>query len=200
MIYNNGRNFYFIIIIFLFFLSSFFKTYLINKQRNNVSKSFIIHWGSKTASEKKILVKRFLGFKNFAADMYWIYFLQLDHLDCNLSGDLVYNFADLITYLDPHFNVVYRFAAIGLSLGLKRPDLADTLLIKAIASPFNKDDWRIYFQLGYNSNFYCKDKKKAAYYIGLASRQPKQYSSYMKGQRVSPPEYLARWQATLREP
>jgi len=194
MIYNKGRKFYFVVIIFLFFLSSFFKIYLINKERNRVSQ----HWSLQTITEKKIGFKKFLGFKNIAADIYWVYLLQLDYLGSKLSGDFVYTVADLITSLDKHFNVVYRFAATGLSFGLQRPDLAHRLLQKALTSSFNKDDWRIYFQLGYDSSFYYNDKQKAAYYIAMACRQPKKFDSYLKVERTAPPHYLTRWKETLQ--
>jgi len=188
----------FFAIIFLFLFSSLVKTYLITKERPLFSCSIFESWGAKGGEEKKLLAKRFLGFSSVAADCYWLYFLQLDHIGCKLSADFVFNCADIITYLDPHFNVVYRFASIGLSLGFKRYDLATKLLEKAVVvSSFNRDDWRVNFYLGHNYHFFLQDQKRAVHYIKLASQQQKACGVFLKQDRGVPPDFIKKWGGRL---
>lgn len=185
-------------IIFLCIAIFCLKTYMIHIDRYTYTSFIFESWKKKDFEEKRLLKKRFLGFKNITADLYWIYFLQCDHLGIQLSPDFIFNCADLITYLDPHFNIVYRFAALGLSIKYKRYDLANILLKKAIAhSSFNKDDWRIYFYIGYNYYFFLHDTKGATYYIKQASKQPTHFNACLKKHRTLPPNFIAKWSDRL---
>jgi len=147
--------------------------------------------------EKKLLAKRFLGFRNFVADLYWLSLLQKDHTSNKLSADDIFSTADFITDLDPHFNVVYRFAAIGLMFNLKKPDFSYKLLVKALNSPFNNDDWRIYFLLGYNRYFFYHDVKKSRFYINVACCCSLDFFEILKSDRFKVPEYVLKWSEKL---
>jgi len=195
------RRSVFSIYVIIFCVIFVCKSYLINKKRYNLNCVNLLEWGKNSPEEKRVAVNRFLGFKNFVADLYWIYFLQKDYIGHKLSPEFVFNCADLITCLDPHFNVVYRFAAVGLTFGFKRPDLSNKLLFKAINfSSVNKDDWRILFYIGYNYYFFLKDAKRASHYFELASVQPKSFKATCKSDRLPPPQYLSRLSRKLRLP
>ncbi len=84
-----------------------------------------------------------LGFDNLVADVYWmravVYYggkrRERDG-DAAKNYDLLYPLLDLVTSLDPHFKVAYRFGAIFLTepypSGPGRPDLAIALLQRGI--------------------------------------------------------------------
>ena len=78
-----------------------------------------------------------LGFDNLAADVYWIRAVVHfggQRLSTDKNYDQLFPLLDLVTSLDPHFKVAYRFGAIFLAEpfpgGAGRPDLAMQLLQK----------------------------------------------------------------------
>ena len=82
-----------------------------------------------------------LGYDALVADIYWIravvYFGRQRLSDAkDKNYDLLYPLLDLVTTLDPRFNVAYRFGAFFLSEnapdGPDRPDLAIELLKRGI--------------------------------------------------------------------
>jgi len=109
----------------------------------------------------------YLGLKSIAADLYWF---GLSYSD-DLSADYVFEMADFITDLDPHYTVVFRYAGIYLTTHAQRSDLAIRLLQKSLNSSVNRKDWRIPFYLAHNYHHAVNDKKKAAIYYQLAAEQ-----------------------------
>ncbi len=89
-----------------------------------------------------------LGFNHIIADVCW---LKLITSQDELYDHCFFEYAQYITDLDPHFNVVYRYAAVYLMTQRQRYDLATALLKKSLQSPVNADDRRIHFYLAYSS-------------------------------------------------
>jgi len=179
-------------------MSSACKHFLFQYERPTFVSPVLQKFSDLTHAQKQRALKRLCGFKTIAADVHWLGFLQQDHVGKKLLPEQVFARADLITDLDPFFNVVYRFAAIGLTVGLKRPDLANKLLKKALhAWQVNGDDWLIYFYLGHNYHFFLNDDAKAARYIQLASEQPTVFDGIFKSSRLPPPDYLNHWAQRL---
>ncbi len=134
----------------------------------------------------KIPTAWYCGFKTIAADFYWC-LLQL-HDDIN--AEYIFHTADNITDLDPHYNIVYRYAAIRLLIEYSDANLATTLLEKSLPSCFNNDDWRIYFYLVYAYKFFLHDQTKAHHYYAVMRQQQYTNNHYLKKDRNLPPEYL----------
>lgn len=127
-----------------------------------------------------------LGFRSLAADVYWmravVYYggrrLENAQQQSRAPGaahfDLLYPLLDLVTALDPHFKVAYRFGAIFLTeaypSGPGRPDLAIALLERAIA----KDNarWEYMGDIGFVYYWWLHDYEKAAAWFKRASEQP----------------------------
>ena len=126
-----------------------------------------------------------LGFDNLAADVYWmravVYYGGKRHTTADGSAtsqtanfDLLYPLLDLVTSLDPHFNVAYRFGAIFLTeqypSGPGRPDLAIALLQRGI----EQDDarWEYMQDIGFVHYWWLRDFAKAAEWFKRAGEQP----------------------------
>ena len=135
----------------------------------------------------KVADKVFLGYKNLAADIYWmravVYYggqrqrhaqLLNQGVKAEANFDLLYPLLDLVTTLDPHFKVAYRFGAIFLTeaypAGPGRPDLAIALLERGI----DKDNarWEYMEDIGFVYYWWIKDAKTAAEWFRRAGQQP----------------------------
>ena len=103
-----------------------------------------------------VMTRLVLSYDAIAADLYWIRTIQY-YGGTRLSPesdkhyDLLYPLLDLTTSLDPRFAIAYRFGAFFLSDpapgGAGRPDLAITLLHKAMAA--NPDRWEYPYDIGF---------------------------------------------------
>jgi hypothetical protein len=128
-----------------------------------------------------------LGYRNLAADVYWIravvYYggrrLATDDAKGGDSSvpanfDLLYPLLDLVTSLDPHFKVAYRFGAIFLTEpypnGPGRPDLAVTLLQRGI--DLDSARWEYMQDIGFVYYWWLRDFKQAAEWFKRAGEQP----------------------------
>ena len=127
-----------------------------------------------------------LGFRNLVADVYWmraVVYYGGKRLESGAapSGapnaanfDLLYPLLDLVTSLDPHFKVAYRFGAIFLTeaypSGPGRPDLAIALLQRAIESDSAR--WEYMEDIGFVYYWWLRDFKKASEWFTRASEQP----------------------------
>jgi hypothetical protein len=110
-----------------------------------------------------------LGFDNLAADVYWmravVYFGGERRIDSRAKNyDQLYPLLDLVTTLDPHFRVAYRFGAVFLGEefpgGAGRPDLAVQLLEKGL----NNDParWEYAADIGFVHYWWSRDYNLAA--------------------------------------
>jgi hypothetical protein len=116
------------------------------------------------------LAKRLaLGFDSLAADVYWmravVYFGSQRQLAAqHQSFDRLFPLLDLVTSLDPHFTVAYRFGSIFLAEplpgGAGRPDLAIQLLQKGIAA--NPRRWEYFEDIGFVHYFWTGNYTAAA--------------------------------------
>jgi hypothetical protein len=126
-----------------------------------------------------LLSRLALGYDNIIADVYWmravVYYggkLQAEGQQRNF--DLLYPLLDLVTSLDPHFKVAYRFGAIFLTeaypSGPGRPDLAIGLLEKGIAR--DSAQWEYFQDIGFVYYWWLRDFKTAAEWFRRGAQQP----------------------------
>jgi len=127
-----------------------------------------------------------LGFDNLVADTYWmravIYYggkRQLTTSEQTAAAqasnfDLLHPLLQLVTTLDPHFKVAYRFGAIFLTeaypSGPGRPDLAIALLQRGIENDFGR--WEYFEDIAFVYYWWLKDFQKAAEWFKRAGEQP----------------------------
>lgn len=116
-----------------------------------------------------------LGFDNLVSDVYWmravVYFGGQRRTTEVKRYDQLFPLLDLVTSLDPHFNVAYRFGAIFLAEeypgGAGRPDEAIALLQKGIAS--NPKRWEYLQDIGFIHYFWRHDYTSAAEWFRRAA-------------------------------
>lgn len=131
-----------------------------------------------------------LEFRNIVADVYWmrvvVYYggkrllikqpsrAQPQGAATPANFDLLYPLLDLVTSLDPHFRVAYRFGAIFLTeaypSGPGRPDQAIGLLQRALESDSAR--WEYMEDIGFVYYWWLRDFQKAAMWFKRSSEQP----------------------------
>jgi hypothetical protein len=124
-------------------------------------------------------VKRMaLGFDNVLADLYWMravvyYGGQRLQTTATPNYDLLDPLLDLVTTLDPRFNVAYRFGAIFLAEaypnGPGRPDLAIALLQRGIE---RTGRWEYMHDIGFINYWWRRDFSEAAEWFERAAQVP----------------------------
>ena len=118
-----------------------------------------------------------LSFDDIAADVYWIraviYFGGQRRAEVHRNFNELYPLLDLVTSLDPHFKVAYRFGALFLSEpppgGPGRSDQAITLLERGIE---RDGDWEYYQDIGFVNYWWRHDYQSAADWFKRAAEQP----------------------------
>lgn len=119
-----------------------------------------------------------LGFDNLAADIYWIravvYFGGKRQDNREKNFDQLFPLLDLVTELDPHFRVAYRFGAIFLSEaypgGAGRPDQAVQLLQKGLEKEPRR--WEYAADIGFVHYWWSRDYDRAAEWFKRAGEIP----------------------------
>lgn len=126
-----------------------------------------------------------LGFKNLVADAYWIravvYYGGRLHDNRNAAPDavaknfdLLFPLLDLVTTLDPHFRIAYRFGAIFLTEsypnGPGRPDQAIDLLQRGIERDAGR--WEYFHDIGFVYYWWLHDYTKAAQWWVRGAERP----------------------------
>jgi hypothetical protein len=120
-----------------------------------------------------------LGFDNLAADVYWIravvyYGSTKLSEDTNKDFALLYPMLDLVTTLDPHFKMAYRFGSVFLTeaypAGPGRPDQAVELLKRGIAQDSGR--WEYYFDAAFIYYWWLQDYQQAAEWFLRGSERP----------------------------
>lgn len=127
-----------------------------------------------------------LEFRSLVADVYWmravVYYggrrlaiaKQENVAERTANFDLLYPLLDLVTSLDPHFKVAYRFGAIFLTEGHPsgpgRPDLAIALLQRGIEQDAAR--WEYMEDIGFVYYWWLRDFQKAAMWFKRSSEQP----------------------------
>lgn len=126
-----------------------------------------------------LLEKIALGYDALVADVYWIRAVVYYGGKRKATGRQrnfaqLYPLLDLVTTLDPHFRVAYRFGAIFLTEaypnGPGRPDLAVSLLQRAIVRDNGR--WEYFEDIGFIHYWWLRDYKAAADWFSKASSQP----------------------------
>ena len=135
----------------------------------------------------KVADKVFLGYKHLVADVYWIravvYYggrrqkhadAQEQATEATANYDLLYPLLDLVTTLDPHFKIAYRFGAVFLAdsppNGPGRTDLAVSLLQRGVERDFGR--WEYMEDIGFVYYWWVKDYGQAAEWFKRASEAP----------------------------
>jgi hypothetical protein len=126
------------------------------------------------------LLKRLsLGFDSLVSDVYWIravvYYGGKRAADGRqLNYDLLHPLLDLVTTLDPHFRIAYRFGAMFLTeaypKGPARPDLAVQLLQRGIERDGGR--WEYFYDIGFVYYWWLRDYPKAAEWFLKGADQP----------------------------
>ena len=122
-----------------------------------------------------------LGYDNLVADAYWmravVYFggkQRLEPAGPQKNYEALFPLLDMVTTLDPHFKVAYRFGAIFLAeafpQGPGRPDLAVELLKRGI----DRDEgrWEYYHDVGFIYYWWLRDYQQAAEWFLKGADRP----------------------------
>lgn len=125
-----------------------------------------------------VLKRVSLGYNEMLADIYWLRALQYFGSDnipmSEKDPDVLFQYFDIITDLDPHFVNAYRFGGTFLSepenLGLGRPDLGLELLDKGREN--NPGNYMIPMEAAFINYIYIRDYHKAAELFEEASEKP----------------------------
>jgi len=126
-----------------------------------------------------IVSRLVLGFDNLVADVYWIrtivYYGGKRRSDAATKDyQTLYPLLDLVTTLDPHFRVAYRFGAIFLTesypSGPGRPDQAVRLLTRAIERDLGR--WEYFHDIGFIYYWWLRDYQQASDWFLRASGRP----------------------------
>ena len=118
-----------------------------------------------------------LGFDNLVADVYWmravIYFGGQRRAE-GANFDHLFPLLDLVTSLDPHFRMAYRFGAIFLAEeypgGAGRPDQAVQLLHKGLERA--PERWEYLQDIGFVHYWWMRDYQRAAEWFKKAGEIP----------------------------
>lgn len=118
-----------------------------------------------------------LSFDTLAADIYWmraVVYYGGQRLSRDKNYDQLFPLLNLVTSLDPHFRVAYRFGAVFLAEpfpgGAGRPDLAVQLLQQGIAN--DPDRWEYVEDVGFVYYWWLRDFVKAAEWFKRAGDIP----------------------------
>jgi tetratricopeptide (TPR) repeat protein len=119
-----------------------------------------------------------LGFDNLVADVYWmravIYFGGQRRAARAQNFDQLYPLLDLVTSLDPHFKVAYRFGSIFLAEpypgGAGRIDQAVQLLQKGVAADPRR--WEYVLDIGFVYYWWAGDYVRASEWFKRAGEIP----------------------------
>ncbi|RKY99850.1 MAG: hypothetical protein DRQ10_05390 [Candidatus Hydrothermota bacterium] len=117
-----------------------------------------------------------LEFDNAISDFFWMR-LTLTYGERNFEKkatekDWKYLVAltDLVTDLDPKFQIPYIFAGAVLTWQGDMPKDAERILLKGLKA--RPDDWLIPFYLGFVNFYFIGDTLKGAEYLSMAARKP----------------------------
>lgn len=127
-----------------------------------------------------LLQRLALSYDNLVSDIYWIRAVVYYGGKRRAEGtqrnyDALYPLLDLVTTLDPHFRIAYRFGSIFLTeaypSGPGRPDLAVKLLERGIERDFGR--WEYYHDIGFVYYWWLRDYPKAAEWFLKGAERPK---------------------------
>lgn len=111
-----------------------------------------------------------LGQDIFVADLLWID--SIEYIGSHALGrneDVVYNYLDRVTDLDPHFFYAYQLGIFLLPEN-NNMDLAERIAQKGME--IFPDRWELPYYMAFNYQFFAEDYEKAAEYYLKASDLP----------------------------
>jgi len=111
------------------------------------------------------------GFAPALADIDWMRATAVptDQLE-GPGAERLFGLLDRVTTLDPSFQPAYHFGALLLSVGARRPDLSDRLVMRA-RTHFPRA-WSYPFYLAFNAFYHRTDFDTAAAYMEQAAVLP----------------------------
>lgn len=114
------------------------------------------------------------GFNHILSDSLWIRSLQdVSYCDSPLTNQIckgkswLYHIFNVITDLDPHFQIVYRIGGLVLSVIISDIEGASLLFDKGVK--LYPDDWRLTYRAAYHAIYEENNKEKAAILLKLAA-------------------------------
>lgn len=111
-----------------------------------------------------------MGHEALAADMLWLDAVQYIGSHARKQDkNIVYDYLDRVTDLDPYFLYAYRLGQFILP-EVNEIELADALSQKGML--YNPQSWELPYFLAFIHHFYAKDYDSAADYYMLASNKP----------------------------
>jgi len=184
----NNSYLIFILIVFLIFISIPFQKNIDNERNKFRAIEETIRFSP------KILKVMSLGFDEIVADIYWLralqYFGNPDVKNKDKDPDIMYEYFDIITELDPKFVNAYRYGGTFISdpppIGLGMLELGSKLFDKGRKN--NPENFRLPLEQGFQYFFYSEDKERAAELFLEASEKPglsKIRKSSLKGMSAS---------------
>lgn len=119
-----------------------------------------------------------LGLDNLVSDVYWmraVIYYGGQRLNTRAKNyDQLFPLLDLVTSLDPHFRVAYRFGSIFLAEqypgGAGRPDQAVQLLQKGLEH--SPERWEYVADIGFVYYWWLRDYARAARWFKMAGEIP----------------------------
>lgn len=122
-----------------------------------------------------------LGFQAVLADLMWarttVYFGE--HSKTDKDYKWLYHLLDVVTTLDPENILAYKFGGNLLALEMNDIKSSIVLLKKGIKNN-PREDWMLYFLLGFDYFFYLNDYSTAAEYLEMATKIPG-HPAYLPG-------------------
>lgn len=113
-----------------------------------------------------------LGFRNFAADLVWLQFIQYygEHRMTDQKYLYLAHILDVMTTLDPKFIHAYTFGTLLLAHDAKEPEKAMKLVSKGTKE--NPESWEIPFIAGFVQYVFLRNYTLAGEYFAKAASKP----------------------------
>lgn len=113
-----------------------------------------------------------LGYRQVAADLIWIKALQFlgERYQTNEAYTWAYHAVDVLTDLDPDFQVAYQATGTILGVWARMPHESIEILTKGMKH--QPESWLLPFFVGYNYYYELQDPENAAKYFRIASHLP----------------------------
>lgn len=133
-----------------------------------------LNYKPKYVAPPKELIHFHFGFNHVIADSIWIRSLQdISYCDNPLTAQVckgkswLFHVFDVITDLDPKFQIVYRIGGLVLSVIISDIDGATILFDKGVN--LYPKDWRLTYRAAYHAIYEENNKEKAARLLKLAA-------------------------------
>lgn len=167
MVSNLSKKRIISVVLFLLIISSLV---LLQLKLDNIKGDFKKVEELEFLPKPEIVKLMVLGYDQIVADILWLRVIQYigERVQTEKGWQWFIHTLDIITYLDPQFVYAYQFGGLILSVIASKPVESNSFLLKGME--IDNERWVFPFLIGYNYFDYFKDYRKAAMYIGIASR------------------------------